>query len=566
MTKQQDQQVADHVVSIPLAELAAHPMNPRRKGKAASLDALVESLRAQGQLEPILVRTMPPSGGYEILAGHRRVEALRILKEPTAQAINRGALDDTEALAVLLAANEQREDVDPFLEAEAVKALVASMTGKNAVKEAAARLGQPARWVAQRLALLDLSPTWKERRAEVPWDTWTPAHWAVIARLAPDAQEALAKEGDSSKGSDAWVLNESNPAIEDLEALVDAKTRVLGQAPFDVLDEKLCRGTPACRECPKTSAATPGLFDDGVADGDLKKATCRDGYCWARKAAAAIKRTVEETRSKIATNDATKVPVVSKGHAAPPKGVGPVVRSGDWTPAKEDTKGAVPVVIVDEKGAVTSGFAKVHDVRASSAGTPIAPRPQASKSPKEILAALEADHRLERELAIERHLVDELGKRGPKTLQEALAFVLLIGSLPEGSWGSSKKASDASRPARADLAHRMLAGAGWKDAEFVALATPGIREAVQVWFDDRPSTDVMPVLTAAGAAIGLKPDALLAVANKVKPNPELLAARARVQVEAGKPKPAAAPAAAKKKAPKPKAAAAPKASKKKAKK
>lgn len=563
MTKIQDPQVADHVASIPLADLAAHPMNPRRKGKAASLDSLVESLRAQGQLEPIIVRTMPQQGGFEILAGHRRVEALRILKVGSAQAINRGALDDAEALAVLLAANEQREDVDPFLEAEAVKALVASMPGTNAVKEAAARLGQPARWVAQRLALLDLSPTWKERRGDEPWDQWTPAHWAVLARLAPDAQEAIAKEGDKPGGGDAYVLNEPNPSIDELEALVASLTRVLGQAPFDILDEKLCRGTPACRECPKTSIATPGLFDEGVADGDLKKATCRDGYCWARKAGAALKRTVEDTRLKIATGDATKVPVVVKGHGAPPKGTGPVVRSGDWTPSKEGAKDAVPVVIVDEKGAVTSGFAKVHDVRASSAGTPVAPRPVKEKTPAEALALLEADHKTERELAIERHVVDAMGKHGPKTLLDALALVLLVGSLPEGSWGEAKKASDASRAARAALAERMLSGAGWKDAEFVALVTPGIREAVEVWFDDRPSTDVMPVLTATGKAIGLKPDALLAVADKVKPKPELLAARARAQIAAAKP--AAAPAG-KKKAPKPKAAAAPKASKKKAKK
>lgn len=511
--------VESAVVALELEALHPHPKNPRKPG-AGDVAGLAESLKAQGQLEPVLVRALD-EGGYEILAGHRRVEALRVNGTPTALAIVRHGITDAEALAILLAANDQREDVDPFLEAVALRELVKL---EGTVKGAAARLGQTSRWVAQRLALLELSPTWQKRRKEEPWSGWLPAHWQQIARLAPDAQEALANE----KGRVVYELARELPAIDSLEALVNERLRVLGKAPFDVEDPKLARGTPACSACPKTSASVPGLFDDGEPT-DLKGATCRDGYCWGRKAAATVRAKIAAAREKVAPTPGADVPVVGRGVSAP-KAAGRVIPSYSWEAAKEGAKGAVPVVIVGEQGAVSTGYAKL---KAGSGAAPAAkPAPKKAEAPAAALARLEAEHREAVEQAVEQHLWDRcetLGKgRGPLPFRRAMALVLLVGAYPFGN-------RDRKRNPEAVLKLAEALGRGEAfDEPAVALAlTPAIEASIeQVSYDfgrafkeaGGPALE-RRAYEALAAAAGVTPAELSAIEGGVKPSKELELAR-----------------------------------------
>lgn len=505
------------VEALGLDMLHPHPRNPRRK--AGTLVGLCESLKAQGQLEPILVRKID-RGGYEILAGHRRVEALRVNGALFALAIVRDVPSDAEALSILLAANEQREDVDPWLEAAAVQELVKL---EGSVKGAAARMGVPSVWVAQRLSLLELSPTWQQRRKEQPWSSWTPGHWAVIARLAPEAQEQLA---NAKAGALGRILEMDQPRVSELEELVREQLRLLGKAPFDVEDGKLVRGTPACSACPKTSQSVPGLFDDGEPV-DLKSATCRDGYCWGRKAAAGVRLKISEAKGRLATKefleDGAEVPVVTHGYAAP-KGAGPVVPQHGWTEAKKGEKGAVPVVIVSDKGGVTTGYGKVAKARPAS--TPA----NKTETPAATLARLEALFAEQVREAALGYLWDRMEKLPDDLpLERVLALLLLVGAEPTQE--RHRKPTPMLTKVRVTMAGMLAACTAIKTEVLAAQLIPMVEEAAAsggAWRMNEAvaEADRGRAHDAIALALGVTVKDLDAVRAKVLPSKELELARA----------------------------------------
>jgi ParB family chromosome partitioning protein len=73
---QQVAAVEDRIADrVPIAEIQPSPRNPRHRVEAIA--ELADSLRAHGLLQPIVVR--PVGAGYELIAGHRRLEAARVL-------------------------------------------------------------------------------------------------------------------------------------------------------------------------------------------------------------------------------------------------------------------------------------------------------------------------------------------------------------------------------------------------------------------------------------------------------------------------------------------------------
>ena len=90
------------VIALPVESLIPLPTNPFDLYEGQRLEDLVESVQTNGVLVPIIVR---PTGGdlYEILAGHNRVEASKILGLETVPAIVRDDLTDAEAMFVAIA-------------------------------------------------------------------------------------------------------------------------------------------------------------------------------------------------------------------------------------------------------------------------------------------------------------------------------------------------------------------------------------------------------------------------------------------------------------------------------
>ena len=125
---------------------------PRTKMDAESLDELAASIKAQGLMQPILVR--PADGDrYEIIAGERRWRAARIAGLTEVPVVVRHVADQA-ALAMSLIENIQREDLNPLEEAQGVQRLVAEF--KLTHQEAADAIGRSRAATTNLLRLLTL--------------------------------------------------------------------------------------------------------------------------------------------------------------------------------------------------------------------------------------------------------------------------------------------------------------------------------------------------------------------------------------------------------------------------
>src|SRR5690242_6731108 len=95
----------ERVSDLPLDRIQPNPRQPRLEFDEAMLFELAESIRAQGVLQPVLVRPAG-DGGYQLVAGERRFRASKLLGLPTIPAIVREVNDD-ELLELALIENLQ---------------------------------------------------------------------------------------------------------------------------------------------------------------------------------------------------------------------------------------------------------------------------------------------------------------------------------------------------------------------------------------------------------------------------------------------------------------------------
>lgn len=109
---------------VPVGTLARSPWQPRTTVETRGEDfaGLVESIRTRGVLEPLLVRELP-TGGLELLAGERRLEASRAAGLATVPVRVLVGLSDTDAREVALVENLARQDLTPWEEAQGLAAL-----------------------------------------------------------------------------------------------------------------------------------------------------------------------------------------------------------------------------------------------------------------------------------------------------------------------------------------------------------------------------------------------------------------------------------------------------------
>ncbi len=107
---------------LPVELIAPNPQQPRRRFDEASLEALADSVRDTGVLQPVLVRPRP-GGRYELVAGERRWRAAKLASLETVPALVRAG-EDSASLELALVENMVREDLNPVEEARACAALV----------------------------------------------------------------------------------------------------------------------------------------------------------------------------------------------------------------------------------------------------------------------------------------------------------------------------------------------------------------------------------------------------------------------------------------------------------
>ena len=106
-------------LAIPLTDIQPSPHNPRRD--MGDLAELADSLREHGLLQPVVVRQR--AEGYELIAGHRRYSAAKVLGWTEIAAVVRDETDE-QAYILTLVENLQREDLSPREEAAALEVLI----------------------------------------------------------------------------------------------------------------------------------------------------------------------------------------------------------------------------------------------------------------------------------------------------------------------------------------------------------------------------------------------------------------------------------------------------------
>jgi ParB family transcriptional regulator, chromosome partitioning protein len=149
---------------VPIELIRPGTLQPRRRFAEAELDALAQSIREKGVLQPLLVRLVSEDDAvFELVAGERRWRAAQRVGLHEVPVIVR-ALTDSDALEIALVENLQREDLSPLEEAEAYSRLTAEF-GRTQASLAEA-VGKSRSHVANTIRLLSLPTPVRNRLDE----------------------------------------------------------------------------------------------------------------------------------------------------------------------------------------------------------------------------------------------------------------------------------------------------------------------------------------------------------------------------------------------------------------
>ncbi|MBR0227720.1 MAG: ParB/RepB/Spo0J family partition protein [Clostridia bacterium] len=174
------------VSMIAVTELDRNPDQPRREFDEASLQALADSIRQAGVLQPLLV--VEKNGRYRIVAGERRFRAARMAGLDAVPCIVRD-FTPAEQMEAALIENLQREDLNPIEEAAAMKQFMESCGYTQ--EQAAKKLGKSRPAVANSLRLLTLPET---VRQDVIAGRISAGHARVLAGIEDEKRQvALAQ-------------------------------------------------------------------------------------------------------------------------------------------------------------------------------------------------------------------------------------------------------------------------------------------------------------------------------------------------------------------------------------
>src|SRR5438128_432387 len=140
------------LLELPVDAIHPNPRQPRRRFEAEPAAGLAESVRSQGVIQPLLVRSRG-AGGYEIIAGERRWRAARAAGVATIPVVVREA-DDRDTLLLSLVENVAREQLSAVEEARAYAVLMDEFG--LSLGEVADRVGRSKPSVSNRTRLLVL--------------------------------------------------------------------------------------------------------------------------------------------------------------------------------------------------------------------------------------------------------------------------------------------------------------------------------------------------------------------------------------------------------------------------
>ena len=163
---------------LAVEKLRPNPLQPRKDFEPEALQALADSIRQKGVIQPLIVR--PAGDMYEIVAGERRWRAAQMAQAHEVPVVIRD-LDDTEVLEIAIIENIQREDLNAIEEALGIRQLMD-------------RFGHTQEKIAEALS--------KSR-----------SHIANLLRLLalPDSVQVMVRDGQISAGHARALIGTENP-------------------------------------------------------------------------------------------------------------------------------------------------------------------------------------------------------------------------------------------------------------------------------------------------------------------------------------------------------------------
>lgn len=371
----------ESVLQVPIQLLVPASFNPRRTLTAASVVELAASIGQHG-ITPLIVRPhgMPNGSAfakqhYEIISGHRRLEAAKQLELDEVPCIVR-RLDDAQAAELAIVENLQREDVPALEEGDAYNELKQRLGTAAAI---AARVGKDVSYVARRLQLVSLAEMPRKALAE---RLITIDHALLLARLGVDEQDVNLK----------WALNPNSGIKEQVETTIAQRTkerdrkdryspwepqsplelkyhieqnvgRKLSRAPWSLDDANLVPEAGPCSVCPSNTKANDTLFGDMA----IAAATCENGVCFERKREAFVQIRLQSAASnslafpafKLSWKATTVKPRIAKSEALNVDGFNSLqtFKYGQWIDAKKGSCEHVRMgVIIDWSDAGNRGY------------------------------------------------------------------------------------------------------------------------------------------------------------------------------------------------------------------
>ncbi len=189
------------VNTLPVRRIVPNPLQPRKEFAEEELGELVDSIRENGLLQPLVVRPSPSAEGrFELVAGERRFRSIQKLGWTDVPVMIR-EVDDETLLVLALVENLQREALNPLEEAEGYEALAERFDLTQA--EIAKAVGKNRSTVANSLRLLGLPPS---VRKLVSTGALSAGHARAILSLSdPVAMADIARKATS----EGWSVRET---------------------------------------------------------------------------------------------------------------------------------------------------------------------------------------------------------------------------------------------------------------------------------------------------------------------------------------------------------------------
>ena len=210
------------ISDIAIDLLEPGPFQPRGPITPGSLSDLVDSIRAQGLLQPLLARPHPTHPGrFQIIAGERRWRAAQAAGLHHVPTLVRD-LADAAAMAAGLVENLQRQDLNAIEEAEGYRRLVTEFAMTQ--ESLASAVGKSRSHVANTLRLLNLPGT---VQAEVRQGALSAGHARALLAMADPAKAALQVIARGLSVRQTEALASRKPALPDGAATKDPETMAL---------------------------------------------------------------------------------------------------------------------------------------------------------------------------------------------------------------------------------------------------------------------------------------------------------------------------------------------------